>query len=77
MDDSQAATQAVEGLLLVLGAVGLPIATGVSLGLGALASAAGYFFGVKHQQKRTRKAEERKDSEVIQNILNSKEIEDA
>lgn len=54
MDDSGAAVQVVEGVIALLGIVGT-VPAGLAAGLTALASAAGYFFGVKHEKKRERK----------------------
>ena len=75
MDDVNAAQQAAEGLLLILGSFSV-IPAGIAAGVTALASAAGYFFGVKHEQKRVRKASEKKDADFIQEILNKKETEE-
>ena len=76
MDDSSAAQQAAEGLLLILGSFSI-IPAGIAAGVTALASAAGYFFGVKHEAKRARKREQKSDADFIQNIIDNKEEEDA
>ena len=75
MDDSSAAQQAAEGLLLILLAFS-PIPAGIVAGITGLASAAGYFFGVKHADKRARKAADKEDSDFISDIINSKDDEE-
>lgn len=77
MDDISAAQQVADGVLLILGAV-TPIPAAIVAGITTLASAAGYFFGVKHSEKRKRKRDlEKEDVEFINKIINNKDEEDA
>lgn len=55
MDDQTAASQIAQGVFLIVGSFA-SIPAGVIAGATALASAAGYFFGVKQEKKRARKA---------------------
>lgn len=54
MDDQTAGQQIAQGLFLILGSL-TTIPAGIVAGATALASAAGYFFGVKQEKKRARK----------------------
>ena len=75
MDDASVAQQVAEGLFLIVGAIA-PIPTAIVAGVTSLAGAAGYFFGIKHQQKRQRRKEHKEERDVINQILAAKEPEE-
>lgn len=65
MDDVQAAQQAIEGTTLIIGALWGAVPAAITAGVTALASAAAYFFGVKHERKRARKNQQNEEIEGV------------
>jgi hypothetical protein len=69
MDDTTAASMAIEGLFQALSPF-ISVPVGVVTGIGLLGQAAAFFFGVKHERK---KAAKKEDSDFIENILKGKD----